>query len=87
MAVRALGAHPIFDLQNLFLNGDVEGYVIQVSPEEEAGGVLCGHGGYLLLVYGFYFGNFISNFTDEGRFVSFTPMGDGCEEGGVGFDQ
>ncbi len=89
VAVRTLGAHPIFDQQNLFLYGDKKGCVVQVSPQEKPRRVVGCHSGDLFQVPGFYFRNFISNFTHKGRFVASganAPMGDGGEKGRIGFD-
>ena len=75
MAVLALCMHAFFNLQNLMLYGCEKGYGVQVSPQEESCRVGCRHGGNLLQVSGFYPCNFISNFTDKGRFVAFASMG------------
>ncbi|OGO75823.1 MAG: hypothetical protein A3K45_03720 [Chloroflexi bacterium RIFOXYC12_FULL_59_14] len=88
VAVRTLGAHPIFDQQNLFLYGGKKSCVVQVSPQEEPRRIGGCHSGDLFQVPGFYFRNFISNFTHEGRFVASganAPMGDGGEKGRIGF--
>ena len=87
VAFGSLGAHPVFDQQNLFLDGGNKGYVIQGSPLKKSGRIGGCGGGDLFHASGLYLCNFISNFHDKGRFVAFAPMGDGGEEGRIGFDE